>query len=128
MNVLDTDLLVAILRKMPEARNALNLLDRKDNSVTSITSLELWYGAFKSEKPENAALLSNLLSQFPVLEFDQESSKIAAAIWRTLEKQGAPLDIRDVLTSGICIKNDAILYTRNINHFKRVEGLKVKQW
>jgi len=55
----------------------------------------------------------------------QESSKHAGKILADLEKKGEIIDFRDVLIASIAITTDTTLFTRNISHFERIEGIKL---
>ena len=35
------------------------------------------------------------------------------------------MDFRDAMIAGIVIENDAMLYTRNVKHFDRIEGMRL---
>ena len=54
--------------------------------------------------------------------------KISGEILSKLEKKREVIDFRDVMIASIVIENDVALYTRNVKHFKRVEGLKLYEF
>ncbi len=129
MKVLDSDLLVAILRGKNEALAFVDGFSEGDAVTTSINSFELFRGAFKSENADaNLQKTSELLSSMGVLVLDGQSSRIAGEIYARLEKSGSPLEIQDCLVAAITISNNAVLVTRNHKHFSRVSGLKIEKW
>jgi len=54
--------------------------------------------------------------------------KISGEILSKLKKKREVIDFRDVMIASIVIENDVALYTRNVKHFKRVEGLKLYEF
>lgn len=129
MKVLDSDLLVAILRGKEAIKEVIERLDTEKIAITSISAFELYFGAFKSERAEeNAKEVSDLISIYDILPFDGDVSGVAGRIYVDLQKQGKDIGIRDVMIAAICLINDAILVTRNVTHYSRIEGLKVEKW
>ncbi len=63
-----------------------------------------------------------------MLKFTSTSAKISGEILSKLEKKGEAIDFRDVMIASIVIENDVALYTRNVKHFERVEGLKLYEF
>ncbi len=127
MNVLDSDFLIANLRKKPEADKTRERLENGHNAVTTISEMEIWYGEERSNRaphPGIAAMFDGLTS----LAFDSQSAKIAGRISAQLIATGLQIGIQDVMIAAITMRHDATLYTRNIKHFERIAGLKVKRW
>ena len=95
-------------------------------TTTTINLFELYYGAFKSKKSEkNVKSVSELVERLGVLKFTDKSAEISGRIVAELEKKGQLVDFRDAMIAGIVIENDAMLYTRNVKHFERVERIKL---
>lgn len=127
MNVLDTDLLVANLRNEPDAVKAVDLLEGQDNAATTITEMELWYGECQRRLSDFKSLESvfNAVEKLPL---DSKSARIAGGLWSQLKREGKEIEVRDVMIAAIALRHDATLYTRNVRHFGRIAGLKVKRW
>ncbi|PKP59946.1 MAG: PIN domain nuclease [Candidatus Altiarchaeales archaeon HGW-Altiarchaeales-1] len=129
MKILDTDILVAILRGKKDTQDLLDYLSSEDITTTSITAFELYYGAFKSERAsENIKEVDSLLSSYSIINFDKKSSKAAGEIYSKLEISGLNIGLRDVLIGAICIVNNATIITRNVKHYSRIEGLNIEKW
>jgi tRNA(fMet)-specific endonuclease VapC len=129
MKILDTDILVSILRGKKDAEDILDYLNGEDIAISAITAFELYYGAFKSERmSENIREVDGLLSSYPIINFDKNASKEAGKIYTKLENAGKDIGIRDVIIGAICRANDASLITRNVKHYSRIEGLKIEKW
>lgn len=127
MTVLDTDFLVALFRGNTDAKE---LADRINfPKTTIINAFELYYGAKRSKKPEaSLSEVISLLDSIDVLEFEKHAALLAAQIQAELMNSGDPVNILDILIAGIVKANDEEVFTRNVDHFKRINGLKWKQW
>lgn len=105
-------------------------LDREGRqSTTTVSSFELFYGAYKSTQRENSVeKVSALLARLDVLPLDCESSKKAGEVLAELSEAGKIIDFRDALIAGVAIANGMPLVTRNKEHFTRIRGLKLESW
>ena len=124
---LDTDFLVNFLRNGKEEVEFIrkNEID-KDLATTYINLFELYYGAYKSnEKQNNLKSISLLLSRINILNFSNESVKKAGEILAKLEKEGKPIEFRDLFIGTIALVNNYPIKTNNIKHFSRIEGLNI---
>jgi predicted nucleic acid-binding protein len=118
---LDTDVLVDIIRA-DEPLSRLRGIRYLGSCTTIITLLELYYGAFKSGKQDDLALIEFLKNDIVVLELSEGDVKLAGKIMADLDKKGLKVDFRDVVIGAICINEKITLMTRNIKHFKRMES------
>lgn len=131
MVCLDTDFLVALMRGDADAAKRSEEIDSEGlmKTTTPINAFELYLGAHLSEKKEeNLELVRELLLSMQILDFDERSCDIAGLIAADLTKLGKPIGARDSMIAGIAQRFEQTLMTRNIEHFSRVEGLKVRMW
>ena len=130
MVVLDTDLLVALLRGNEEAiEKVRNIGGQGEACITSITSYELYKGVYLSSNPaKNLIQVNNLLNNIKILHFDLESSKISAEIYPHLKKKGALTNIMDQMIASIAISKNETLITRNLKHYKNTPNLRIESW
>ncbi len=124
---IDTDILIDLLR----GKKAENIkeLEQEDAVLmtTVINSFELYYGAYKTKKRyANLSAVKNLLKRLVILQMSEEASEVAGEILGDLESKGQMIDFRDALIAGIAVVNGATLFTRNINHFNRIERVKIR--
>lgn len=127
---MDTDLLIAILRRKDEAKNKVDQLDAAGRqATTSINAFELFYGAHKSRlAEENVRQTRRLLSRLLVLPLAVSTAERAGNIFATLERKGRALDFRDAMIAGIALENGLTIVTRNKTDFSRVPGLSIEEW
>ncbi len=121
MIVADTDVLIDFLKGFGPSSERVELELRHGLAVTVISAFELWAGAVGSKKRE--AAVENLLNALKVIPCREAAAKSAAQIRYTLQKQGRTIGMADSLIAGICVTENAMLLTRNLDHFRNIEGL-----
>ena len=98
-----------------------------DIGLSAIVALELYFGAFKSQRRErNLAIVDGL--RFETLPLDHEDARHSGEIRAALSAQGTPIGGYDVLIAGQARARKLILVTRNQRKFQRVEGLQTENW
>ena len=126
MIVLDTDILVNILRRKNRGEQWKDFLKDKSIAFTSITAFELFLGAEISKKfDQNMQAIKSLIQQFPVLPLSIKSSYIAATIYSDLRKKGQMIELNDIYIAAVTLEHGAELATDNVNHYQRVSQLKI---
>lgn len=131
MVVLDTDLLIGLLRSNEEAINKIKEIEQQNINIstTTITSYELFKGAYiSSSSSKNLLQISKLLSNIRIFDFDLEASNISAKIYSHLKKRGSFTSTMDQMIAAIVISNDKTLVTRNIKHYKEIPNLRLEKW
>ena len=119
--VVDTDVLIDHLRRGNTVM--LKVLSSFRCALTVIAVYELH--AVHTLSARQRAVLDQVLAQMEVLPLLAPGAERAAAAWRSLAGRGQTIGLPDTLSAGICLANDSPLLTRNVNHFRRIEGLKV---
>ena len=119
--VLDTDVVVDHLRR--RSHLLVDALRHFPCAFTAITSYEL--AAIRDWREQQRSRLDGLMARVQVLPLDQDSAQRSADVWRSLASRGAVVGLADILSAGICLANDLPLLTRNVEHFNRIEGLKL---
>ena len=126
MIVLDTDILVNILRRKNRGEQWKDFLKDKSIAFTTITAFELFIGAEISKKyDQNMKAIKSLIQQFPVLPLSIKSSYIAATIYSDLQKKGQMIELNDIYIAAVTLEHGAELATENVNHYQRVSQLKI---
>jgi tRNA(fMet)-specific endonuclease VapC len=86
--------------------------------VCAIVKAELFYGAAKSNTPEQTlAKQKRFLDQFESLPFDDKAAAVYGPLRGRLEKQGTPIGPLDMLIAAIAIANELTLITHNTAEF-----------
>lgn len=130
MKVLDSDFLIAVLRRHPDVGGKIEELLQSDETVatTVFNAQEVLSGALAGGSGKNVETANRLLNSISLLTYGQEEMHHAVELTHNLTKKGQRIGVFDELIAGICIAHDAVIITRNITHFGRVPGLNVESW
>jgi tRNA(fMet)-specific endonuclease VapC len=126
--IIDTDLLIDFLRNKKDAVDFVVSLEQKKTvmATTVINSFELHYGAEKSRNPEKSLQATkNLLDRLIILHLTPRSAQKAGYIYAKLEMKGQPIGLRDTFIGAIALTREFNVATRNLEHFSKIEGLKI---
>lgn len=126
--VIDTDLLIDLLRNQKQATAFFAKLEEKNYflATTAINVFELHHGAHKSEESErNLQAINVLVSRLSILPLTSKSAQKAGHIYAQLEREGQPIGLRDTLIAAIAITRGCSVATRNHQHFNRISGLEL---
>jgi len=123
MMVADSDLLIDFLRGKDPGRERIKLeIATGRLATTAINAFELLSSA---RSPRESEKVATLLAALTILPVEERGASLAAEARRHLEEQGAGIGLGDYLIAGVCIGSSATLLTRNIEHFKRIPGLRL---
>ncbi|MBI3051449.1 type II toxin-antitoxin system VapC family toxin [Candidatus Woesearchaeota archaeon] len=121
---IDTDFLANLLRGRKDEIDFIKSQETKaELSTTYVNLFELYYWAFKSmERENNLAAISALLPKLNLLNFSDEAAKKAGEVLAKLEREGKPIDFRDLFIGAIALTSGYSIKTKNLKHFNRIEG------
>lgn len=126
--VLDTDILIWLLRDKEPVLSRVRSLSPDDVAVASMTEAELRYGALNSSDPGRNLRRVEAFLAGPVesLAFDSVAAQRHAAVRYAL--RGRPIGERDLVIASIALAHGSILVTGNTREFSRVPDLFVENW
>lgn len=137
MIILDTNVLSALMRKVPDAA-VVDWLDRQPADsvwLSSVTVFEARFGLALLPKGRRrsaleqgfeAVLTDDLANR--VLDFDSAAAAEAAQLAAERQKAGRPVDLRDTLIAGIALARRASIATRNTKHFEGLDVPVINPW
>jgi len=126
--LLDTDICIELLR------GNFNVIERRQGydekvAISFMTVAELFYGAEKSNnKNKNANLIMEFLLTVEIIHSDLEILIKFGKLKALLGKAGNILSDADLFIAATAIVKCNILITGNVNHFKRIEELRLENW
>ena len=128
--LLDTNICIYIRRKKPEEVLRRFRTLRPGGAVLSVITFgELVYGAMKSVQ-RSAALerLQELAHLLPVLGMPEAAAETYATIRAELERKGQMIGNNDLWIAAHAKAAGLTLVTNNEREFRRVRGLRVRNW
>lgn len=127
----DTSFLIDILNGDDDAAAILELIERENRpeKVAAITSLELYEGIGRSEKPaEEKRRVLGVLDSKHVIPADHSVMKHAGELSATLITEGLRIDREDCIIAATAIRENEPVVTRNAAHFDRIPNLDVESY
>lgn len=101
--------------------------------MSVISLYELYYGAYyaKEKKEEyferEMKMIKKDLEKFTVVSLPEEAIGYAK-IKNQLRKRGKLIDEFDMIIAGQALDENLVVITDNLEHFERIDGLKVENW
>lgn len=122
--LVDTSILIAHLRAKSKEKTLFEQAVEEYNQIyiSAITAWEIEYGALRAGRPSD---LTDLLELVEVLPFGLAEARAAAKIYKELKARNREIGIRDTFIAGTCVANNLPFLTTNLEHFGRVNGLRV---
>ncbi|MBW2037451.1 MAG: type II toxin-antitoxin system VapC family toxin [Deltaproteobacteria bacterium] len=129
MYLLDTDTIIYTLKGHSAVIRNLHEHIHDPIKISTVTLMELYYGAYKSQKVEsNLAKIKTLENSMDIIPLGKESAELFGIFKAKLEMRGTPLDDFDLTLASCALAYNLALVTNNIKHFERIEGLKITSW
>ena len=129
MYLLDTDILIYSLKAHEIVQQNLRHHLHDPINVSAITLMELYYGAYKSQKiANNLAKVKAIENSLEIIPVNREMVEIFGVLKSDLEKVGKPLDDFDLILAATAMSHNLIIVTNNEKHFGRIDGLKMENW
>lgn len=114
MYLLDTDVLIWILRGNDEIIRAISLL--KDTSPLAISVISI-AEIYKNIFPSELLVTEDFLHSHIILDVDQRMAKTAGLYWQEYAKKLQKLSLTDCLIAATATTNGATLCSLNTKHF-----------
>ena len=127
--MLDTNICIFTIKNRPEHVREIFNRNQDRLCISSVTLMELIYGAEKSSMPErNLAVVEGFAARLQVLPYDEAGAAHTGQLRAELASQGKPIGPYDQMIAGHARSRGLVLVTNNLREFKRVPGLRVEDW
>lgn len=125
--ILDSTFLIDVLRGETAVGELITELDTSGTPfVSSITVMELVEGIHLATATDHERrAVKELLAEVHELHFDRECAFQAGRINAELVSAGKPTDETDVMIAATGLVHDQPVVTRNVDHFERIDDLRV---
>ena len=129
MFLLDTDTVIYSMKGKEAVQKNLLLHFNDPIMLNTITLMELYYGAYKSQKvTSNLAKIKLLEQSLEIIHIGMESAEIFGMLKAQLEVNGTRLDDFDLILASCALSRNLTLVTNNLKHFQRIDELKLANW
>jgi tRNA(fMet)-specific endonuclease VapC len=108
------------------------ILEAIDNDEDICTTIINVYEILKGFRWKNNQTKENQFKEFledvTVVTIDDEVIDIASTIYSDLRKNGKTIGDADILIAAVVLRNNGILVSNNIKHYKDIEQLELTNW
>jgi tRNA(fMet)-specific endonuclease VapC len=131
--VLDTNVVSALMHRVPVAMERLRACDPPDVLLCTPVAAEIHYGLSRlAPGSRRHILLSAEYARLrQILDWADWTEAAAVEFGRQkalLEERGSRVDDMDVAIASIALTLGACVASGNLRHFSRIEGLAVEDW
>jgi tRNA(fMet)-specific endonuclease VapC len=127
--MLDTNICIYTIKNQPPQVREAFISHQDQMSVSTVTAMELIFGAEKSAAPEkNLPVIESFLARLAVLDYDLRAAEHTGQLRAELQKIGKPMGPYDQMIAGHARSLGLIVITNNEREFDRVPGLRVENW
>ena len=126
--LLDTDSVSYALRG--EGRVAEQIQTRRPSELglSAVTLAELRFGAERRRSRRLHSLIDAFIGDVAVVPFDEEAADRFGKLAAALVSKGTPIGALDTMIAAHALQLRLTLVTHNVEHFRRVRGLKLADW
>ena len=127
--MLDTNICIFTIKNRPQEVREAFKRHSGQMSISTVTLMELIYGAEKSSNPErNLADVEAFAARLEVLKYDPEAAAHTGQLRAELARVGQQIGPYDQMIAGHARSQGLIVVTNNRGEFDRVPGLRVEDW
>ena len=129
MHLLNTDTVVYSLKGHPVVKDNLKSHLNDSIKISNVNYVELYYDECKSQRvTANAAKVKTLGQSIEMVSINATVAETFGMIKASLEAGGNRLDDFDLAIAAAALANNLILETNNLDHFSRIDGLRIENW
>ena len=127
--LLDTNIVIYTIKNRPRRVRERFTRHQGQLAISSVTLMELVYGAEKSSQPErNLRDIDGLAARLDVLPYDAAAATHTGQIRAELARQGTPIGPYDQMIAGHARALGLILVSNDAAEYGRVPGLRLENW
>ena len=127
--LIDSDWVIDHLADVREASELLDRLADEGIAISIITYMEAYQGTLRSPVAEAEALFNTFASGVPVIPLSRAVARRCAHLREILRRQGRKVNSRalDLLIAATALEHDLTLVTRNVEDYRDIPNLKLRQ-
>jgi tRNA(fMet)-specific endonuclease VapC len=126
--LLDTDICSAHMRRPAQLAHRF-IQYGGQLSLASVNLAELYAGAYKhSHATRLLTLISELLQELEVIDFDAACARKFGEVRGTLLQQGISVPTTDLMIASTALVHNLTLVTHNTADYQHIPGLRLDDW
>jgi len=125
--LLDSDLIVGVLRGKLEARAAPASLKPAQIAISVTTYIEVGVGEFVRDARFHNTMQS-LFAELDIRPLSVLAAQLAARQGGRLRRENQQMGLGDLQIAATAVSEGRTLLTRNLEHFALFKGLKLEKW
>ena len=127
--MLDTNIVIYTIKNKPTVVRKAFATHYGQMCISSVTLMELIYGAEKSAQPErNLRDIEGFAARLDVLPYGDRAAEHTGQLRAELAKAGKPIGPYDQMIAGHARAESLVLITNNTKEFECVPGLRLDNW
>ncbi len=127
--LLDTNIVIYTIKNRPEEVREAFEVRYGQMCISSVTLMELAYGAEKSASPDrNMRDVEGFTARLEVLPYDDDAAIHTGKIRAELARLGRPIGPYDQMIAGHARSRGLIIVTNDSIEFERVPGIRLENW
>lgn len=128
--ILDTSVLIEWERKARSLETYSASHPDEPVGLSVITATELLHGVHRADtavrRLKRSAFVEQILSSFPLYDFDLGVGRVYAELWATLERRGTRVSAHDLIIGATAISRGDTVLTLNRRDFGKIPGSSVE--
>ena len=128
--ILDTSIIIEYERRSSKIQAFASRYPQEAVSLSVITAAELLHGIHRansaSRRLRRSSFVEDVLSRFPIMDFDLAIARVYSELWATLEKQGMRISAHDLIIGATALSHDESVATFDKRDFTKIPGLRVE--
>ena len=128
--LLDTDTISYYFRKNPEVVEKVDAYLKEYGliNLSVITYYEVLNGLLYKDAKNQLQKFQHFVELNHVIPLTFDLANLAAKTFVDLRKKGITIGHNDVMIGACALAHDLTLVTNNMNHFNKIDGLKIDNW
>ena len=127
--ILDTSIIIDYERRSIAIQALASREPQEAIRLSVITAAELLHGVHRadsaSRRMRRSSFVEDVLSRFPIIEFDLSIARVYSEVWAILEKQGTRISAHDLIIGATALSRDESVATFDKRDFTKIPGLRV---
>lgn len=128
--ILDTSVLIKWERKAGSLEAYAASHADEPVGLSVITAAELLHGVHRADtavrRLKRSAYVEQILSSFPLYDFDLGVGRVYAELWATLERRATKVSAHDLIIGATAVSRSDTVLTLNRRDFGKIPGLSVE--